>query len=139
MVDEQGGPRRTGGGRTRRVPAVPPQPARRRPASDPRLAEIVRRLVVALHPEQVYLFGSRARGDARPDSDYDLLVIVPARDDAPERMERRAYRALRDLSPPLDVRVDLVIMTRADFEWMLGAAASLPATVRREGRLLYAA
>lgn len=49
--------------------------------SDPVLAEIVRRLVEAYQPERIYLFGSVARGDAGPNSDYDLLVVVP--DDAP--------------------------------------------------------
>lgn len=51
---------------------------------EPKLAEIVRRLVAAYQPERIYLFGSVARGDNGPDSDYDLLVIVP--DEAsPER------------------------------------------------------
>jgi predicted nucleotidyltransferase len=99
------------------------------------LSEIVRRLVEALRPERIYLFGSRARGDATEDSDYDVLVVVDERKDEPERMEHRAYRALRGLGCP----VDIVIMTRDYFDWMLGAAASLPSTVREEGRLLYAA
>ena len=41
---------------------------------DPRLAEVVRKLVEAYRPERVYLFGSVARGEVEPDSDYDLLV-----------------------------------------------------------------
>lgn len=53
--------------------------------SDPVLAEIVRRLVEAYQPERIYLFGSVARGDAGPNSDYDLLVVVP--DDAPPTAE----------------------------------------------------
>jgi predicted nucleotidyltransferase len=61
---------------------------------EPKLAEIVRRLVAAYQPERIYLFGSAARGDSGPDSDYDLLVIVP--DEAPP--ERRdgglAYHAV---------------------------------------------
>lgn len=43
---------------------------------DPKLAEMVRRLVTALKPERIYLFGSRARGEAGADSDRDLLVPV---------------------------------------------------------------
>jgi predicted nucleotidyltransferase len=49
------------------------------------LAEIVRRLVEAYEPERIYLFGSKARGDAGPDSDFDLIVIVP--DDAPSERQ----------------------------------------------------
>jgi predicted nucleotidyltransferase len=37
-----------------------------------RLTEAVRRLVEAYRPERIYLFGSMARGDAGPDSDFDL-------------------------------------------------------------------
>jgi predicted nucleotidyltransferase len=44
------------------------------PDTDAVLAEIVRRLIAEFQPERIYLFGSRARGDAGPDSDYDLLM-----------------------------------------------------------------
>lgn len=59
-----------------------------------RLGEMVRRLVEAYEPDRVYLFGSRARGDSGPDSDYDVLVVVP--DDAPpergrSRLATRCY------------------------------------------------
>jgi hypothetical protein len=47
----------------------------RRPIHDTRLAEAVRRLVEDLHPRAIILFGSRARGNHRESSDYDLLVI----------------------------------------------------------------
>ena len=46
-----------------------------RKIDDPRLEEAVSRLVDALHPRAIILFGSRARGEHRPESDYDLLVI----------------------------------------------------------------
>ena len=60
----------------------------------PVLAEIVSNLVEAYEPLTIYLFGSKARGEAGPDSDYDLMVIVP--DDAtPERRRSRlAYERL---------------------------------------------
>jgi uncharacterized protein len=47
----------------------------RRPITDARLEEAVARLVASLRPEAIILFGSRARGTARADSDYDLLVV----------------------------------------------------------------
>jgi len=49
--------------------------------ADPILDQMVRRLAEAFQPERIYLFGSRARGNGGPDSDYDVLVIVP--DDVP--------------------------------------------------------
>ena len=39
--------------------------------------ERIVRAVSAWHPDQVILFGSSARGDARPDSDLDVLVVLP--------------------------------------------------------------
>ncbi|HYR79894.1 MAG TPA: nucleotidyltransferase domain-containing protein [Candidatus Dormibacteraeota bacterium] len=52
---------------------------------DPALREIVQRLADAYHPLQIYLFGSKARDTAGPDSDYDLLVVM--RDDAPQELK----------------------------------------------------
>jgi predicted nucleotidyltransferase len=102
-------------------------------SSDPVLAEIVRRLVEAYSPERIYLFGSVARGEAGPDSDYDIMLIVP--DDAPpERLRSRlAYQALRGTGTAADV----VVWPRSSFERRARVAASLPATVSREGVLLY--
>lgn len=102
---------------------------------DPVLAEIVRRLVAAYRPERVYLFGSKARGDGGPDSDYDLLLVVP--DDAsPERRESTlAYRALRGTG----VGADVVVWVRSRFEARKRVVTSLPATVLREGKLIHAA
>ena len=99
------------------------------------LDEAVRRLVEVHKPGRIYLFGSRARGSARADSDYDLLVVVHLRVGTGREMEQQANAALWGLGVPIDV----VILTSDYFTWMLGAAASLPATVEREGRLLYAA
>lgn len=101
--------------------------------SDPVLAEIVRRLVEAYEPERIYLFGSVARGDAGPNSDYDLLVVVP--DDAPpqRRRSRLAYEALRGTG----VAADVLVCTRSYFERRRTLKASLPGTVLREGRVLH--
>jgi predicted nucleotidyltransferase/HEPN domain-containing protein len=101
--------------------------------ADPRLRDIVRRLAEAYDPERIYLFGSRARGDFRPESDYDLLVIVP--DDAPpeRRQDRLAASALRGLRVATSVLVD----SSSYFEARRHLKASLPGTVLREGKLLY--
>jgi len=104
-------------------------------ARDPALAEIVHRLVEAYQPERVYLFGSVARGEAGPDSDYDLMVIVP--DDAPpERHDSHlAYEALWGMGRAADV----IVWRKSPFERRARVVCSLPATVLREGKLLYAA
>ena len=102
---------------------------------DPRLVEITRRLVAAYQPERIFLFGSHARGEAGPDSDYDLLVVVPDRADPERRRSRRAYEVLWGTGTAADV----LVWTRDAFESRLHLKASLPSTVLAEGKLLYAA
>jgi predicted nucleotidyltransferase len=104
-------------------------------ADDPVLSEIVRRLSEAYHPLRIYLFGSAARGDAGPDSDYDLMVILP--DEAPEHLRRgnAGYRALRGTGVAADVQV----WPQGDFNRQLHLKASFPSTIVREGKLLYGA
>jgi uncharacterized protein len=100
---------------------------------DPVLAEIVRRLIEAFSPLKVYLFGSKARGDSNQDSDYDLMVIVP--DDAPPEYQQSglAYDYLWGTGAAADV----IVWTKTKFERRMHVIASLPATVIREGRLVY--
>ena len=104
-------------------------------SEDAALAEVVRRLVEAYRPDRVYMFGSKARGDENADSDYDLMLVVP--DDAPaeRRRSRLAYQVLRGTGTAADVMVWL----RSKFEHRVQVVTSLPATVMREGKLLYAA
>ncbi|MBI5487921.1 MAG: nucleotidyltransferase domain-containing protein [Deltaproteobacteria bacterium] len=104
-------------------------------ASDPVLRRLVDGLVHALHPEAIYLFGSRAREDGDADSDYDLMVIVAA-SDQPVHVRSRSVRPLLWEVP---VPVDVLVWTREEFERRLPVVASLPATIRREGRLIYVA
>jgi predicted nucleotidyltransferase len=102
---------------------------------DPTLREIVRRLADAYHPLRIYLFGSKARGTASPDSDYDLLVVV--RDDAPPELKRNklAYQILWGVKKAADV----LVCTEEWFNFRSSVITSLPATVIREGKLLHAA
>jgi predicted nucleotidyltransferase len=103
--------------------------------TDKVLREILRRLVEAYKPERVYLFGSKARGVGGPDSDYDLMVVVP--DEAPpeQRRSRLAYQVLRGTGTAADV----LVWTRQAFEERLHLKVSLPSTIVSEGKLLYGA
>ena len=99
------------------------------------LAQIVARLIEAYEPERIYLFGSKARGDYGADSDFDVLVVVPDTAPLDRKRSRLAYEVLRGTGTAADV----LVWTRGAFESRLHLAASLPATVIREGKLLHAA
>ncbi|MFC1525448.1 nucleotidyltransferase domain-containing protein [Candidatus Latescibacterota bacterium] len=102
---------------------------------DLQLRVVVERLLHAYRPERIYLFGSAARGDGGPDSDYDLLLVVPD-DAAPERRDSHlAYDVLWGTGTAADV----LVWTHSRFEGRRHVITSLPATVLREGKLLHAA
>ena len=102
---------------------------------DPALAEFVRRLVEIYHPLRIYLFGSRARGDWGPDSDYDLMIVVADDGRRTEAQLQEQFRAEWDT----EAWSDVITIGEDEFDFRLGSRASLPSTVIREGRLLYAA
>jgi len=101
---------------------------------DEAIVAITRKLVEVCAPVRVYLFGSGARGDDGPDSDLDFLVVVP--DDAPEALFRSGVIARALWGIPY--AADAIPWRQSDFEGRAAfVVASLPATVVREGRLLY--
>ncbi|MEI7875117.1 MAG: nucleotidyltransferase domain-containing protein [Alphaproteobacteria bacterium] len=97
------------------------------------LDRAIARVVETMRPEAIYLFGSRARGDAAADSDYDLLVIVA--DDAPlsSRSLDATTRVARDPGVPLDI----VPCRRSVFERKRDRIGTLSYTAAHEGRLVY--
>jgi predicted nucleotidyltransferase len=102
---------------------------------DPKLAELVRRLVAAHQPARLYLFGSRGRGHAEPSSDYDLLMVFDELEAPAYRIAQKAHRLVWGLG----ISADILVWARGDFDRRLSLKASLPATVVRDGVLLYAA
>ncbi len=98
----------------------------------PPLSEIIRRIVATIDPDRIILFGSRARGDARPDSDYDLLVIK----DTTERtlvLAQRAYRALIGVLGPADILVE----TPQRLAQLRNCPGLVYGDAMRDGRTLY--
>jgi len=73
---------------------------------------VLARLVERLAPEEIWLFGSRAEGRARPDSDYDLLAILPNDAKDADLDPVSAWMIVRRLGLPVDV----VPYRRAEFE-----------------------
>lgn len=74
----------------------------------------------------VYLYGSRARGTARPDSDLDLGILLRARQEPRLRDAARRVEAL--VEPLVGIRVEAVILN--------GAAPDLVHRVMRDGLLV---
>ena len=72
--------------------------------------EIVAKIVDAYRPTRIVLFGSRARGEAGPESDVDLLVVY----DGP-LSRREAEMGIRRLFTPQTFSMDLVVLTPDEF------------------------
>ena len=98
------------------------------------LDELVRRIVDAVHPLRIILFGSAARGEMRVGSDVDVLIVLP--DDADPL---RAGQFLHTRFQGLKVPVDVVACTGAELERLRRRVGLIYRTVLREGRELYAA
>jgi predicted nucleotidyltransferase len=75
------------------------------------LPVIKRRIVRGFHPTRIILFGSQARGDARPDSDVDLLVILPRTDH-----RRRAAARIEAALAGIPLATDIVVATPTDVD-----------------------
>lgn len=91
--------------------------------------QMATRLKSGMRAERVWLFGSQAQGNAGPDSDIDLLAVVP---NSTVSRYQRAVAARRELSD-FNVPMDIVVLTHDEWEKQLKAPSSLASTVAREG------
>jgi len=96
------------------------------------IQEMVRRLVERFNPEQIILFGSHARGMAGPDSDVDLLVVMPV--SASKRAMQIEMRvALHDIRVPKDI----VVATPEEVARRRDIVGTIIRPALREGKVLY--
>ena len=96
------------------------------------LQELTRRIRDGAHPERIILFGSRARGEARPNSDYDVLVIKES-DEPRYRRTARLYTILADLP----VEVEVLVYTPGEVAEWSRVPQAFVTTAMREGIVLY--
>jgi predicted nucleotidyltransferase len=101
------------------------------------LAQMVRTIVDTAAPEQVIVFGSWARGDARPDSDVDLLV-VESKPFGPQRSRRRELARLWTALAAFPVAKDLLVYDCQEVEDRRTCLNHVVAHALREGKVLYA-
>jgi predicted nucleotidyltransferase len=102
------------------------------PGGDSVLAETIRRIVAAIDPVRIIVSGWRARGDAGPEGDYDLLVVM-ASDARRRELEQTAYTALVGVLPS----VDLLVETPQRLERLRHSVAAVHADALREGKVVY--
>jgi len=97
-----------------------------------RLEEIVDRIVEAVHPHRIYLFGSHAKGTATEDSDIDLLIIADM-----EGPRHRRSLSIHRLFPMRDFGMDVFVFKLEEFERQKVLANSISSIVSKEGKIIY--
>ena len=104
--------------------------------TDKLLAEMVEAIVREVDPEQIYLFGSRARGDAREDSDIDLLIVE--RDSfGHERSRFQEINRIRRLLSSFRIPKDILVYSSDEFAKWRHSLNHIVGRCYREGKLLY--
>jgi predicted nucleotidyltransferase len=98
-----------------------------------KIDEMVRRIVKHCDPDQVILFGSQARGTARPDSDVDLLVVMPV-----EGSKHEKQVEIRCLLHDVRVPKDIIVVRPEELERRCNIVGTVIRPAVREGKVLYA-
>ena len=95
---------------------------------------VIRRYARAIaeefHPDKIILFGSYAYGTPHEDSDVDLLVVMPARN-----QHDQAVRILWRLAAPFPI--DLLVRTPYQMKCRLEESESFTTTITAQGKALY--
>jgi len=94
---------------------------------------MVRQIVERVDPVAIYLFGSRARGDADAESDYDLMIVVPDDFPAEQANTGTAFRAVEGRRIPMDV----TMVRSSRFRVRSTQLGTLSYEVMKDGTLLY--
>jgi predicted nucleotidyltransferase len=102
------------------------------PPQNDLISDIVRCIVETSQPDKIILFGSRARGDARPNSDFDVLVIKESSEPG-YRRDAPLYVALAGLP----VEVDVLVYTPEEVAEWAQVPQAFVTTATREGKTLY--
>jgi predicted nucleotidyltransferase len=104
------------------------------PTDSGQIERLVRLIVEAVHPLRIVLFGSAARGQTTPDSDIDLLVVMPEGTHR-RRTSQLLYRTIRGIRTPFD----LIVATPGDLEKHRDNVGLIYRNALREGRTMYGA
>jgi len=97
------------------------------------LEDLIQRIVMAVQPLQIVLFGSAARGEITPESDLDILIVMPE-----GIHRRRTAQYLYQTISGVKVPFDLLVATPSDLEKHKDNIGLIYRTILREGRVVYA-
>lgn len=95
---------------------------------------LIAKIIREVNPLRIVLFGSAARGDMGPESDLDLLIVMPAGSHR-RRTAQHLYRQLSGIGVPFD----LVVATNEDLERHRNNPGLIYSVALSEGKELYAA
>lgn len=99
----------------------------------PEVRSMTERIVQEFHPERIILFGSRARGEEGPDSDVDLLVVMPV-----QGSKREAQLAIRRALHDIRIPKDIIVSRPDEFAWRKEVVGTVEYPAVQEGEVLYA-
>lgn len=99
------------------------------------LEDIVRTIVERVHPRRIILIGSRARGDARLDSDYDVVVEMETDAKTADRRSTEVY----GFFPNRNWSLNVIARTTGQIERSANDPGTIDWDIVRQGKVLYAA
>lgn len=94
------------------------------------IRRFARQVVGRFHPEKIILFGSHASGRPHKDSDVDILVVMPARNQLEQAFKIR-------LAIPAPFSMDLIVRTPHNIQWRLQEGESFLTEIVSNGKVLY--
>ena len=108
------------------------------------LDEVIQRLIAAIDPDKIYLFGSYAWGTPHQQSDVDLMIVVPSNNSTDPTTSTRYAASGHRLAvlghialTGMPFAKDLIVKSRNDFDLFSGVQGSLTHKVARQGKLIY--
>jgi predicted nucleotidyltransferase len=104
----------------------------KRKSATKEIQKMVNRIVKEFQPERIILFGSHARGEGGPDSDVDLLIVIPVEGSKRDKAIEIGV-ALHDVR----ISKDIIVTTPEEFEWRKEIAGTIERPAAMEGKTLY--
>lgn len=100
---------------------------------DKTLEKIIEKILEVITPDKIILFGSRAKGTAREDSDYDLLIIQKG-NESNRKIAKKLY-----LHFDLPVSIDFIVQTPESIQKNMKRFYSVVKEALNEGKVIYEA